>query len=89
MVSGVCGDGMASRTFSGAGTPRMMSAHQLVGGDAFGQRFVGRHHAMAQHIGRDIHHIGGQHIVAAAQIGQRPARLDHADGGARATRRKG
>ena len=37
-----------------------------------------------EHVGGDVEHVGGQHVVAAAQQGQRPGGGDEAERGARA-----
>ena len=46
---------------------------------AVGERLVGEHEAMAQHVRREVGHVLGQHVVAAAQVSQRAAALDEVD----------
>ena len=62
----------------------MILLDELVGVEAFGQRLVRQHQPMAQHVGRQVGHVLGQHVVAAAQEGERARALDQVDRRARA-----
>ena len=49
---------------------------ELVRSPRFRQRFIGEHEAMSQHVGRYIHDILGQYVIAASQVGQRACAFD-------------
>ena len=51
---------------------------------AVGERLVRQHQAMAQHVGGEVAHVIGQHVVAAAQERERAGALDQVDRRARA-----
>ena len=78
------GHGVSSG-FSGAGTCCMHAldrARRRV--MPVGERLVGQHEAVAQHVGREVGDVLGQHVVAAAQERERPRALDQVDRRARA-----
>ncbi len=52
--------------------------------DALGERAVREHEAVAHGVGRELVHVGGQHVAAAAQHGERARGVQHADRPARA-----
>ena len=54
-----------------------------VGVDAGGERLVGQHDAVAQHVAREVAHVGRQHVVAPAQQRERAAGVDEVDRAAR------
>src|SRR3954447_11098027 len=55
-----------------------------VGVDAGGQRLVGQHEPVAQHVAGDVADVGRQHVVAPAQQRQRAPRVHEVDRAARA-----
>src|SRR4051794_14799723 len=55
-----------------------------VGVDAGGQRLVGQHEPVAQHVAGDVADVGRQHVVAPAQQRQRAPRVHKVDRAARA-----
>src|SRR4051812_17211980 len=55
-----------------------------VGVDAGGQRLVGEDEPVAQHVARDVADVARQHVVAAAQQGERAPGVDEVDRPARA-----
>ena len=46
--------------------------------DVDGERFIGRHDAVPQHVGRDVEHVLRDDIVAAAQRSERSSGGDEA-----------
>ena len=69
---------------SGTGILRHDALDHRVGVDAFGQRLVGEHEAMPQHVADQAGHVLGQGVAAAAHEGERARAFDQADGRARA-----
>ena len=62
--------------------------HQFIRRDRLGQRFVGQHQAVAEHVGNEIYRVLRQDVAAAAQVGERAGALDEIDRRAR-TRAEG
>ncbi len=57
---------------SGPGDGLEQQGDGLVGGGAVGFALEGEQEAVAQHVRRQVHHILGQHVVAALEEGQGP-----------------
>ena len=65
----------------GAGTVESTRARIWSADDALGERLVGEHQAVAQHVGGDVEHVLGEHVAAAPQQGEGPAGGDQAEAG--------
>ena len=74
----------SASSMRGIGHPLEHVVEHPVGVDAGGQRLVGEHDPVAQHVAGEVAHVDGQHVVAAAQQRERPAGVDEVDRPARA-----
>ena len=69
---------------SGSGTRVEQRPEQVVGRDVVGERLVGQHQPVPQHVPGQVPRVRGQRVVAAAQEGQRLGPEHHVDRGPRA-----
>ena len=69
---------------SGTGTAAITRSQQHVRIDALGERLVGQHEPVAQHVERERAHVVRQHERAAAQQRERAPAVDQVDRSARA-----
>ena len=63
------------------GDGREQAGEDVLGGEALGQRLVGQHEAVAQHVGGDVEDVLGQRVGAAPQQGEGPGAGDEAEAG--------
>ena len=63
----------------GIGTRLEHRPDDCLGADALGERAVREHEAVTHRVGRELVHVGGQHVAAAAQDGERACGVQHAD----------
>ena len=83
-ASGLRAPGRAGRARA---RPRAPVSSRSSGRDALAQPLVAEHEPVAQHLGREVANVAGQHVAPAAQQRQRARRLHEADRPARDWRR--
>ena len=75
--------GLFGQLDAGDGNVLQHVVEHAVGVDAGGERLVGEHDAVAQHVAREVAHVGREHVVAPAQQRERAARVHEVDRAAR------
>ena len=85
-ASGLLGaDGdMGFQRLIGRGNVFHDAKNDLVCRQRFRQGLVGQYDAVAEDVGHEVGYVLGQHVVAAAQEGERPRGLDQVNGRTRA-----